>query len=74
MQRRKSDPVPEPPSLLREKGESVNFLEEVCSFTKVINKELADVNELKDRLPISTNSVIDFSEALDDGVIVIYLL
>ena len=55
-------------------AETPFLAEEVSSFTRLINKELADVEELKDRLPIDPGKGSDLFNALSDGIIVIYLL
>ena len=40
----------------------------------MINKELSNVEELKDRLPVSPDDAEDFFETLSDGIILAHLL
>ena len=47
--------------------------EEVSTFSRSINKELADVEELKERLPIDPDSA-DLFDAVADGMIGLHLL
>ena len=52
---------------------SVYLDEEVSSFARVINKELADVAEVKERLPIDPETD-DLFDAMMDGILGLHLL
>ena len=53
---------------------NVHAMEEVSTFSRLINKKLENVSELKERLPIDPDSSTDLFNTLYDGMIGLYLL
>ena len=49
-------------------------MEEISTFSRLINKKLAKHEELKERLPIDPNSKEDLFNTLYDGIVGLYLL
>ena len=54
--------------------ENKHAMEEVSSFSRLINKKLENVAELKERLPINPDSTTDLFNTLYDGMIGLHLL
>jgi len=49
-------------------------MEEISTFSRLINKKLARHEELKERLPIDPDSTEDLFNTLYDGIVGLYLL
>ena len=54
-------------------SQTVYLNEEINTFARLINKELSDVEQVKDKLPIAIDKPTDFFDLLSDGLIVIFL-
>lgn len=56
-------------------GQESNYsLEEVSSFARSINKELAEIEELKEVLPIDPDTPADLFKKMYDGLVGLHLL
>ena len=60
--------------LRRLNSRDAHAMEEISTFSRLINKKLARHEELKERLPIDPDSTEDLFNTLYDGIVGLYLL